>query len=356
VVLVNVSDIVIAGDTPGVSYRIPVLRFSGSNSGAPKVYMQAALHAGELPGTAALHFLCQQLRIAEECGEIAGDITIVPQANPYGTAQWFSGEMQGRFDLNSRVNFNREFPLISFDDRDALLVDIERRPAVEQIKRRLMRMAFDADIVLDQHCDDESLQYAYLEKEVWPEAADLATALAMDAVLIADGESSAFDEAIGYAWKRDSARAEGERFRGRLVTTVELRGWRDVDAGLARKDADGLMAFLKMRGVVSGSVPNLPAFNGPVTPLDHIEMIRAPQAGTILFHREPGDTVAAGDVLVTLITAPGMAGGTLEVTAPQAGLVVTRVSKRFTAAGGDLMKIASAGPSTRQRKPGALEN
>ena len=73
-----------------------------------------------------------------------------------------------------------------------------------------------ADLVIDLHCDDESLQYAYIDEAFWPEASDLAAALDMDAVLLSDGESSAFEEAVSFAWKYEvpgekKARLPGNR-------------------------------------------------------------------------------------------------------------------------------------------------
>lgn len=207
----DVSEIIIPGDTPGTEWRLPVLRFKGHDPKAPKTYIQAALHAGELPGTVLLHFLCERLRQSESQGGIAGDITIVPQANPIGAAQSHFGELQGRFDLGSRTNFNRDFPLISIVDRATLTEDLDGYPATDRLKRQLLHMALGADLVLDLHCDDESLQYAYIDEAFWPEAADLAAALDMEAVLFSDGESSAFEEAVGFAWKYE---VPGERRPG----------------------------------------------------------------------------------------------------------------------------------------------
>src|SRR4051812_35595461 len=99
----------IAGDSDGVAYEFPVYRAKGAAPGAPSAYMQAALHAGELPGTVAIHALMPLLRRAEAEGRIRGDITIVPWANPIGRAQYVFSELQGRFHLGSRANFYREF-------------------------------------------------------------------------------------------------------------------------------------------------------------------------------------------------------------------------------------------------------
>jgi predicted deacylase len=351
---VDISEIVISGDTPGIEWRLPVICFKGSDEGAPKVYIQAALHANELPGTALLHFLCERLRQADAEGAINGDITIVPQANPIGTAQSHFGELQGRFDLGSRTNFNRDFPLIALGDRQTLIDDLDRYPATERLKRQLLHMALGADLVLDLHCDDESLQYAYIDEAFWPEAADLASALDMEAVFLADGESSAFEEAVGHAWKHE-ATEKATRLPGRLSVTVELRGTRDVYPEMARKDADGLWRFLAVRGIVRDETVALEPFEGTATPLDNIEMIRAPLAGAVLFHRAVGETVAAGDLLATIITAPGTEGGTIDIHAPQAGLIATRTSQRFARRRDNLMKIACAEPTKAARKPGALE-
>ncbi|CZT33925.1 hypothetical protein GA0004734_00009470 [Rhizobium sp. 9140] len=348
--------IVIPGDTPGVSWRVPVLEFSGAKAGTtPKVYIQAALHANELPGVATLHRLCARLREAKAAGAIRGDITILPQANPIGAAQSHFGEMQGRFDLGSRGNYNRDFPLIAASDRDDLLVDLDRFTAPERLKRELLYRALGANLVLDLHCDDESLPYAYIDSAFWPEASDLASALDMDAVFLSDGESSAFEEAVSYAWKQEEG-GKGVPLPGRLSVTVELRGRRNVGPDVAQCDADGLWAFLETRGVVDGGGPALRPYAGPAFALDTIEMIKAPIPGTILFHCDIGDHVEAGDLLAVLVPRPGFPEDDVELRAPQAGLVVTRSSARFARRRDDLMKIGCAEMTAAGRRAGTLED
>jgi len=351
----DIEEIIIGGDTAGSEWRLPVHRFRGADPSAPSAYIQAALHAGELPGTALAHFLCERLRRAEAEGAILGDIAVIPHANPIGLAQAHFGEMQGRFDLGTRTNFNRDFPLVALAGRDTLTEDIERRGAVDRLKRRLLHMALGADLVIDLHCDDESLQYAYIDTAFWPEAADLAAELDMQAVFLSDGESTAFEEAVGHAFKRQG----GEPLAtvpGRLAVTVELRGKRDVDAESAKANAEGLWRFLAGRGVVSDPGHAPARYAGPAVPLDNIEMVRAPAPGTILFHADVGDRVEKGDLLATLIVRPGFADGTLEVRAGHDGLVATRTSARFARCGEDLMKIACRERAQEGRKPGTLED
>jgi predicted deacylase len=141
---------------------------------------------------------------------------------------------------------------------------------------------------------------------------------------------------------------------GRLSVTLELRGTRDVYPDMARKDADGLWRFLCARGIVRGDMAIGP-FKGPATPLDTIEMIRAPLSGAVLFHRDIGDTVVVGDLLATIITAPGRDDGTIDIQAPQGGLIATRTSQRFARRGDNLMKIACGEKTKAARKPGTLE-
>jgi uncharacterized protein len=349
------SEIIIGGDTAGIEWRVPVFRFKGSDAAAPSAYIQAALHANELPGTALTHFLLERLRKAEAEGTIRGDITVVPQANPIGLAQYHFGEMEGRFDLGSRTNFNRDFPLVALAERETLLENLDRRPAPDRLKRTLLHMALGADLVLDLHCDDESVQYAYIDEAFWPEAADLASTLDLEAVFLSDGESTAFEEAVGHAFKRQG----GDRLKtvpGRLAVTVELRGRRDVYPDIAMRDADGLWRFLAGRGVVADAALEARPYAGPAVPLDNIEMVRAPAPGTVLFHRDIGDKVKAGDLLATLITRPGEADGTLAVKAGHDGLVATRSSARYARRGDDLMKLACREATRKDSKPGTLED
>ena len=93
-----------------LGFRLPVIRYRGS-SGKPGAYLQAALHAEEQPGVAAIHELARLLDKAEAERRILRDITLVPYANPIGLHQALDGRVMGRFHLGSGVNFNRAFPL-----------------------------------------------------------------------------------------------------------------------------------------------------------------------------------------------------------------------------------------------------
>jgi len=343
----------LAGDTEGVSYTLPVLRFAGSDADAPSAYLQAALHAGELPGVVAIDALVPMLAKAQAEGRIRGRITIVPAANPVGRAQYHFGELQGRFHLGTRTNFNRDFPLLP--GPEAARAGPETGTADQRLKQRLLALSVGHDIVLDLHCDDESVAYLYVQSELWPAMEDCAAAMGVDAVIVwQDASGASFDEASLYPWlQRPAAEARLER---RAVSTVEYRGLRDVTRAYAEADAAGLYRLLVARGVVGdAALGPVGRFTGVAAPIDHVDVVTAPCAGAILFDVEPGERVAAGQRLATIVQRPGEPGGSIEVHAPQSGYLLTRVSRRSVYAGDDLVKLVGDAPSKAARA-GALED
>ncbi|TIN17006.1 MAG: succinylglutamate desuccinylase/aspartoacylase family protein, partial [Mesorhizobium sp.] len=261
------------------SYEFPVFRFEGTDKAAPSAYLQAALHAGELPGVVAIDALMPMLEKAEAEGRIKGDITIVPQANPIGRAQYHFGEHQGRFHLGTRTNFNRGFPLLAAPDVE-LLPDTTLGTADQRLKSRLLQLSIGHDIVLDLHCDDEGLAYLYVQARLWPAMADCAAAMGVDAVILWDEDS----DGTPYL----NLPAEVARFDRRVAITVEYRGILDVDGALAGADAEGLYRLLVGRGVILDQALSTPgSFTGLVAPLENIDMMPAPRAGAVLYKVKP---------------------------------------------------------------------
>src|ERR687893_1650847 len=96
---------------PGADLSLTVQRF-GPEGARPRIYIQASLHADEIPGMIAAHHLRERLLALEAEGRIRGEIVLVPAANPIGLAQKVLGEPVGRFDLSDGVNFNRGYPYL----------------------------------------------------------------------------------------------------------------------------------------------------------------------------------------------------------------------------------------------------
>lgn len=343
----------LAGDVPGNSIELRVLRFNGSDRQAKSAYLQSSLHGSELPGQAALHFLIPMLEKAAKEGRIAGDITVVPQANPVGSAQWLAHQHVGRFEFFSSTNFNRSFPLLEDFDTSSLPAIDGPKPLAERLKAQLLRLALPHEIVLDLHCDDESESYLYIHQAFLPEMYDLASALGSTAILSWDSTAdAAFEEACAHPVLQLPKTEQ----KTRAVTTVEFRGLSDVNFDTGKSDAEGLYKFLVHRGViVDDNITLAIDFKGPVTPLENVEMIRAPQGGMILFHVDIGAEVKAGDKLVTVVTMPGDSAGDITLTAPQSGRILTRRGHRYTRRGDDLLKLLGSSRSENAR-PGSLES
>ena len=345
----------IIGETPGVAYELIIHRLTGSDPSAPMVYIQAALHADERPGVAAMHYLILMLKQAEEEGRLLGSLILVPHANPIGAAQHMYGDHMGRFAAGTRVNFNRDFPVPGEDGVRRLDAAGSATFAERRLKSRLLELADQCQIVLDLHCDDEGVQYIYAPERLWPQMSDLAACLDCEAALLWNaGSDRAFEEA---AYQQMRATARDGDLSSYCVSTVELRGQNDVDASLARKDAEGIYRFLQGRGVIASDrkpAPQLrPDFVGK--PIRHVDMVSAPVGGTILFRVAPGDRVEAGQVVAEIIVDPGRECGVVPVEAPQAGFVLTRRIRRFIRMGDNLLKIIGDTAAVASRK-GALED
>ena len=82
----------------------------GTPGRGEKAYLQASLHADELPGMLVMHHLMQSLAEAEAAGRVVGEIVLVPVANPIGLAQGLLHGRIGRFEAASGENFNRGYP------------------------------------------------------------------------------------------------------------------------------------------------------------------------------------------------------------------------------------------------------
>ena len=98
--------------SPGTHRQLDFIHYGTPGQG-PKAYLQAALHADEIPGLLVLHKLIRLLNAADARGEISGHIVVVPVANPVGSSQQLLGELSGRYDHASGRNFNRDYPALA---------------------------------------------------------------------------------------------------------------------------------------------------------------------------------------------------------------------------------------------------
>ncbi len=342
----------------------------GAAQARPKVYIQASLHADELPGMLVAHHLRQRLEAAEAAGEIVGEVVLVPMANPLGLAQRLDHKALGRFELGSSENFNRHYPDLAaavFERvRGRLGADAQAnvacvraavaefvqhwQPATEldSLRRTLLGLAHDADVVLDLHCDSEAVMHLYSEDACWPPLQPLAALLGCQAVLLArESGGGPLDERLSGLWWQLAERLRGAGVDVPLPqacasATVELRGETDVRHELAHGDAQALMAYLRHLGVLRGPLPAVPPLPCEPTPLSGSETLRSPCPGVLVFRAEPGQRLAVGEPVADVVDP--LSGLTHEVQASVAGVFYARVRERYVHAGGEIGKIAGATP------------
>ncbi|MGL4727921.1 MAG: succinylglutamate desuccinylase/aspartoacylase family protein, partial [Bosea sp. (in: a-proteobacteria)] len=355
----------LGGTTPGLTVALSVLRF-GKACGGPKAYVQAGLHANEVPGQLCAQYLRRKLVALEADGLINGSIVLVPAANPLGLSQQVNGSHQGRFALGDGVNFNRSFPDLvpavaarikgalgpDGDTNRALIRDALRRELadltpvrpVDRLKNALLSEAIDADLVLDLHCDGEAEMHLYTLTPQAAAFAPLAARLGARALLTADvSGDNPFDEAVSRPWAELAALFPARPIpMSCLSTTVELRGERDVSGRLAAQDADAIIAFLAERGhlAIAHEPAKLPAC--AATPLAGSEALEAPVPGLILFSRQVGEEVRAGDQIAEIIDP--VSGLATPVNARASGVFYARAADRYAFAGKRIGKIAGHVP------------
>lgn len=359
----------LSGGSLGQQRQVVSLRFGPA--GERKVYVQASLHADELPGMLVLHHLREGLARAEADGQLLGEVVLVPAANPIGLSQRLLHRPSGRFELGSAHNFNRHYPDLAqavFEPlRDRLGPDAAPnvravREAVGQwltrwtpeteadsLRRCLLLLAHDAEVVIDLHCDAQAVMHLYTEEPCWPILEPLARLLGCRAVLLArQSGGNPFDECLSGLWWQLAAmlRSAGLTHplpQGCASTTVELRGETDVDHATARGDADALLAYLAHTGMLRAACPVLPGLPCAPTPLAGSETLRAPMAGLVVFLAEPGTLLCKGDPVAEIIDPTGSAGSSVHtVRAGVDGVLYARVRERYVHAGGELGKVAGS--------------
>ncbi|PTU04203.1 peptidase M14, partial [Pseudomonas sp. HMWF031] len=249
----------------GTERTLSVFRYG---AGTRKVYIQASLHADELPGMRTAWELKKRLTELESQGQLQGVIELVPVANPIGLDQHLQGSHMGRFELGSGKNFNRSFVELSAPvaqligdrlggDAEANIALIRQTmgqvldslpsPAsqLEAMHRLLLRHACDADITLDLHCDFDAAIHIYALPQHWPQWQSLAARLkAGVALLCEDSGGSSFDESCSSPWLH-LARAFPEAAipPANLATTLELGSMGDTRVDQAQANCEAILGF-----------------------------------------------------------------------------------------------------------------
>ncbi|AZE71579.1 Succinylglutamate desuccinylase/aspartoacylase [Pseudomonas synxantha] len=347
---------------PGTARQLHSFHF-GPEQAAGKIYIQSSLHADELPGMLVAWHLKARLAELAAAGRLRSEIVLVPVANPVGLEQVLMDIPLGRYELESGQNFNRLFVDLGEevgdqveerlgDDpqhnihliRTALSNALAAQTPQTQLQSQrlvLQRLACDADLVLDLHCDFEAVAHLYTTPQGWPRVEPLARYLGSQANLLAtDSGGQSFDECFTLVWWQLQQRF-GERFpipMGSLSVTVELRGQGDVTHGLAASDCQAIIDYLIHFGAITGDVAPLPALAYPATPLAGVEPVTTPGGGLLVFSALPGQYLQAGQLIAEIIDP--ITDRVTPVHCQHAGLLYARSLRRMATAGMVISHIA----------------
>ncbi len=355
----------IYGDSPGKTTELVCFKL-GSEQGQRKVYLQAALHADEQPGILILHHLLRLLKQAEEQGLLKAQFVVFPMVNPLGMGDIGFRQHQGRYDRASGVNFNRNWPDLYkaveaqvaeqlTDDaqqniqrvRSALKAWIaQQQPvtALQQQRHIVLQSAFDADYVLDLHCDNEALPHIFTVPQSATVMQDLSDWMGAAASLLAENSGGySFDEVWSKLWI-ELAKAHPDKPLPLAChsATLEYRGQFDTFDELNQEDAERLYGFLQSQGLIGGElIRSRPTATPAATDLAATEMTRVQQAGLLAYRVKLGDLVKQGDVLADLIALDGEGAFVkrIPVLAGTDGVIISRNINKYVWPGCSVAKI-----------------
>jgi predicted deacylase len=350
----------LAGDAPGTATTLTGYR-AGPVGAARKVYLQAALHADEQPGTMLLHHLLPRLRDADAAGQLRARFTVMPSINPLGLQHLTLRHHIGRYDPATGINHNRRWPDLfemaksrigalggdaatnSAVVRDAVagwIAEQQPRTAAQHLRLVILRECHDADVMLDLHCDSESLPYIYTSPDVPTQ--DLSDWMGAAATLTAtDSGGGSFDEVLPQLFRKAGAANPGKPLPLPLTATVEYRGQADVSDETGKDDARRLWGFLCERGFIDADPGPRPPAASPATPFDATDVVRVPAPGLIAYRVALGDRVVKGQPVADLIALDGADAfiARTPILAGTDGLVLTRSARKYVERGANIMKI-----------------
>lgn len=356
--------------TPGTETVVTAFHF-GPATAQRKVYMQASLHADELPGSLVAHHLFERLERLEAAGRLQARIVLVPMCNPLGLRQNILYSHIGRFDFASGQNYNRLRSLRLHDwvagrlqqqgfvpaadaaanvrqiraVMQASLAAFEPQTSVEALQTVLVGLACDADLVLDLHCDNHAVLHLYTLPQLWEAFEPMARHLGSECHILAeDSQSDSFDEVLSTPWlKLQRMYPDAAIPLACHSATVELRGERDLSHAWARQDADALLQYLHLLGDVQlphDDVRGAPGLACPPHPLQGMQYVNAPMPGIVVYHVQAGDWVQAGQPVADVVDPVNQDVRT--VTSPIDGVVFATSGQRFVHPENKLMSISGA--------------
>ncbi|RWJ45237.1 MAG: hypothetical protein EOR30_27745 [Mesorhizobium sp.] len=353
----------------GTQRHLTVHRFGNAKQG-PKIYLQGGLHADEAPGMVVLSHLVKLLEARE--GEPSGEIVVVPCANPIGLSQRMQGHHAGRSDLGLGGNFNRSFPNLNpivgeqlarlqregrIGDESSVKLALREaattlvaRDELESMKQTLLKLAVDADFVLDAHCADEAVVYAYVSNPEHPAANLLSRCIGSVATIGGIPESLDFPAACLLPWRAAKHFLPDVSVTEALTATLEYRGTRGLRDDVAMDDARGLIRFMEAVNILTPNGTPQPQSQIETchTTLNCVDYVRASAPGVVIFSKGPGVQVYPGEEVAQILDPAS--GDRHSLKARGSGIIFGHLYSQVVVPGSTVAWIACNSPL--EQEPG----
>ena len=370
----------------GSNLKTKVFSFTGTQSSdCPELYVQSSVHGAEIQGYLV------SLKLIEYFNKYPpkGNVTIIPLANPYGANIKMGTYTYGRFDPATGENWNRFYCDISclrkinrvhedqivleefFSEYQNLSLAQLKKKYKEKISHslekllntplsfsrklniQLQKISSSADIVLDLHCDTDSLPHIYAPEFGVVDAVKLNFPFI---IAIPEVFSGAMDEATFMPWVHfyhglklfmpSTYSQEENHFRS---FTLELGPEEIICATQADIQFNNIINFLGEMNVCSlqneADPKKIFYEKSQVCLLENFKTIFAPCGGAIVHSTALGRSMNANDSLFTLSQLTSACGDAktihhlTEVTHNTPCIPVTKLKTGIALEGMPIMKV-----------------
>lgn len=347
------EDIHLRSLASGAHLTIPIFHFSGGMG--KKVYIQANIHGPEIAGCGAIYALIDELHSQPT---IHGTITLVPSINPVGLDTKINNLQVGYVDFNdsSAANWNRIYHLLvdkrkddeeeQPDEDKPRKVDLEDfvarhkdsqverivrdfqaelRAALEDVRAKkgkrgmkfndklaltAQEMALDCDYVIDLHTAADAVRFIYTFEANMPSVPYWGIPYVIE---LADEFEGVFDEAFLLPWVRlqkafqKAGRAIEFAAFDKETFTPELGNADTLNRSDMQADAERIINYLRHKGILTDEAK---VGEGPFVKCKHKHYVKyyAPMGGFLLWEKEPGEQVAEGETLATILRPHAVSG------------------------------------------------
>lgn len=360
-------------DIAGQEIGIPVYRiFDPLNTTSKKVYIQSAVHAAEMQGSAVIFKLIKHLKQLQ----LNAEFILVPNCNPFGRTQRAGEYLQGRYDATTGNNWNRFYhyqqqDVVEFVDglsaSDISSIELGNEMQLvaqfkaflktkldEKIDRdwgvntaqflntTLQSLAADADLVLDLHTGPSSTRHIYSPENL----AESAKLFNIENIIsIPMKFAGALDEASFTPWW-DLAEQLKTKHNLELnyrvdAFTVELGSQENICLIQAKHDSTGILNYLQQKNYISGFQP-IELNEITTTLLKNYKTLFSKHAGMVEYLAKAGDKIEQGQVIARVLNSLEFdsENAISHVVSPATGTVILHYPSAAVQVGTQLYKIA----------------